>query len=156
MLLLMSIKDQSIKQYSLFRRFQSDIGIRLVYSQYTQGQLVRSRLRTQVISYTHGQLVPKSTRIQGQVVPKSCLCVFLYLGTSWPWVRHDLGTTWPWVGIRVDLGTTSWPWVRDNLGTSWLGTSWLWVWVDQGRFYVGARGGTGPPNVGQAPQIFWF
>ena len=26
----------------------------------------------------------------------------------------------------------------------------------QGRFYVGA-GGTGPPNVGQAPpQIFWF
>ena len=29
---------------------------------------------------------------------------------------------------------------------------------DQGRFYVGAGGGTGPPNVGQAPppQIFWF
>ena len=22
---------------------------------------------------------------------------------------------------------------------------------DQGRFYVGAGGGTGPPNVGQAP-----
>jgi len=28
----------------------------------------------------------------------------------------------------------------------------------QGRFYVGAGGGrgTGPPNVGQAPQIIWF
>ena len=30
MLLLMSIKDQSIKQYSLFRRFQSDMAIRLL------------------------------------------------------------------------------------------------------------------------------
>jgi len=27
---------------------------------------------------------------------------------------------------------------------------------DQGLFYVGAGGGRRPPNVGQAPQIFWF
>ena len=27
----------------------------------------------------------------------------------------------------------------------------------QGRFYVGAGGGAqAPPNVGQAPQIFWL
>ena len=27
---------------------------------------------------------------------------------------------------------------------------------EQGRFYVGAGGAQAPPNVGQAPQIFWF
>ena len=32
----------------------------------------------------------------------------------------------------------------------WKGMSSLYFGNDQGRFYVGA-GGTGPPNVGQAP-----
>jgi len=61
---------------------------------------------------THARL----TRTQVNSYPSHVLAFLLYLGTSWPWVRHDLGTTWPWV--------------RDNLGTSWLGTSWLWVRVD--------------------------
>jgi len=40
----------------------------------------------------------------------------------------------------------------------WYSLLLVTVTSDQGRFYVGAGGGgTGPPNVGQAPlQIFWF
>jgi len=32
----------------------------------------------------------------------------------------------------------------------------IFVGLLQGRFYVGAGGAQAPPNVGQAPQIFWF
>ena len=59
----MSIKDQSIKQYSLFRRFQSDIAIRLVYS-----ELVPKVNLYQVDSYP-SYLVPTVNLYPSPLVP---------------------------------------------------------------------------------------